>query len=252
VKPRRAFDPRTGEGREGQSQSYIERNVAGEGVLTMPREPPELTLISIPQIERGRPLSQMHDWAGLLGFSKLANEDAEELAHFIALAEAGQDSVEGLTPRRIAATFKRFAKKLRWEQITGQTNASVRQRLANPRLGLDIDSFLLLAPLAGAPASQLLAAIETRQRELERMLRRSPQRDALESAGGAAVLFFLVHGADNVRDEPGAWWRFVLAFLDGAGFPTEKLRQHPESLRPLLDKLRVGAEPLTSTVRSGP
>ena len=218
----------------------------------MPREPPELTLISIPQIERGRPLSQMHDWAGLLGFSKLANEDAEELAHFIGLAEAAPDAVKGLTPRRTAATLRRFAKKLRWEQITGQTNTSVRQKLANPSLGLDINSFLLLAPLAGAPAAQLLAAIEARQRELERLPRRSPQRDALESAGGAAVWFFLVHAADSVRDEPGGWWRFVVAFLDVAGFPTEKLHQHPESLRPLLDKLRVEAEPLAMTVRSAP
>jgi hypothetical protein len=218
----------------------------------MPREPPELTLVSIPQIERGRPLSQMHDWPGLLGFSRLENEVAEELAHFIGFTEAAPAAVEGLTPRRTAATFKRFAKKLRWEQITGQTNTSVRQRLANPRLGLDIDSFLRLAPLAGAPASQLLAAIETRQRELEQMPRRSPQRDALESAGGAAVWFFLVHAATSVRDEPGAWWKFALAMLDAAGFPTEKLHQHPESLRPLLDKLRVDAEPLARTVRPAP
>ena len=127
----------------------------------------------------------------------------------------------------------------------------MRQKLANPSLGLDINSFLLLAPLAGAPAAQLLAAIEARQ-GTRAAARRSPQRDALESAGGAAVWFFLVHAADSVRDEPGAWWRFVVVFLDVAGFPTEKLHQHPESLRPLLDKLRVEAEPLAMTVRSAP
>ena len=128
----------------------------------------------------------------------------------------------------------------------------MRQRLANPRLGLDIDSFLLLAPLAGAPAPQLLAAIETVQQKLERQPRTSPQREALESAGGAAVWFFLNRAGDNVRDEPGAWWKFVLAFLDAAKFETEALYQHPERLRPLLDKLRVQAEPLARTVRSAP
>jgi hypothetical protein len=218
----------------------------------MPRERPELTLIDIPQIKRKKPLSQMYDWAALLGFSRLENEHAEELSHVIALAEAGPRVVAGLGRKRTAATLKRFAKKLRREQLTGRPNLDVRRLFAEERLGLDTDTFLRLAPLAGAPGSQLLAAIETRHGELERLPRRSPQRDALESAGGAAVLFFLVRAGDNVRDEPGAWWKFVLAVLAAAGFPTEKLHQHPESLRPLLERLRVEAEPLTGTVRSAP
>jgi hypothetical protein len=156
----------------------------------MPHEPPELTLIDIPQIKRGKPLSQMHDWAALLGFSRLENDVAEELSHDIALAEAGPDVVAGLGRKRTAATLKCYAKKLRREQITGHPNTSVRQRLANPRLGLDTETFQRLAPLAGAPASQLLAAIETRQKELETQPRKSPQREVLKSAGGAAVLFF--------------------------------------------------------------
>jgi hypothetical protein len=213
----------------------------------MPRQPPELTLISIPRIERGKSLSQMYDFAGLLGFSKLRDDVAGELSHIIALAEAGADAVEGLTPRKRAATFKRYAKKLRREQMTGRSNSSVRLLLSDPRLGLDTETFLLLEPLAAAPVTELLAAVEARQRDLDRQSRTSPQREALVSAGGAAVWFFLVHAGDNVRDEPGAWWRFVLAVFAVLGadkFKTEA--------RPLLNELRVAAGPLARTVRAAP
>jgi hypothetical protein len=211
----------------------------------MPRTPPELTLISIPEIEKSdRPLSQKHDWAGLLGFSKLRDDVAEELALYIKRAMASAGLVEGLTPRKRAATLKRCAKKLRWEQVSGRPNLDVRRLLADQGCGWDLDTWLLLAPLAGGPVAILLPAVERRERELEQMPRTSPQREAMESAGGVAVLLFLKNAGDNVRDEPGAWWAFTLAFLDAAGFPTEKLYQHPESLRPLLDKLRTGWRPL--------
>jgi hypothetical protein len=65
-------------------------------------------------------------------------------------------------------------------------------------------------------------------------------RNSGPRAGGTALSCFLVHAADNVRDEPDAWWCFVLAFLDSSGFPTDGLRQNPGRLRRLLDKLRSG------------
>ena len=220
----------------------------------MPRPPP-LGLISIPKIERKQPLSQMRDWAALLGFSKLANEVAEELAHAIALARVTSPFndtptiVAGLTRRRRIAGLKCFAKKLHREQQTGVRNEYLRRLMADPRLGLDTVTFLHLEPLTAAPASELLAAVETRMRELERERDFDAQHEALESAGGAALWFFLVCAADGVRDEMAAWWRFVLAFLRTAGFPTEGLYQHPERLRRLLDELRAAWKPQADEVR---
>jgi hypothetical protein len=216
----------------------------------MPRERPELTLIRIPTIARKQPLSQMHDWAGLLGFSRLPNEDAENLAHFIALARVTPSAVVGLTRRRWIAQLKRWAKKLRHEQRTGVRNEYLRRLMADPSLGLNTMTFFRLAPLAAAPASELLAAVETRRRELELEPDTDPQHDSLISAGGVALLFFLVYAATSVRDEPGACWLFVLAFLDAAAFPTEGLYQHPERLRPLLDQMRVEMEPLAKAAKA--
>jgi hypothetical protein len=216
----------------------------------MPRERPELTLITVPKIAREQPLSQMHDWAGLLGFSKLANEDAEDLAHFVALARVTPSAVVGLTRRRGIAQLKRWAKKLRHEQRTGVRNEYLRRLMTDPSLGLDTVTFLRLAPLVAAPASELAAAVETRTRELELEPDTDPQHEALVSAGGVALLFFLVCAANSVRDEPGAWWRFALAFLDAAGLPTDGLYQHPERLRPLLDELRAAVEPQAKAVRA--
>jgi hypothetical protein len=180
----------------------------------------------------------------------LANEDAEDLVHFIALARVTPSAVVGLTRRRWIAQLKRWAKKLRHEQRTGVRNEYLRRLMADPSLGLDTVTFFRLAPLATAPASELADAIEARIRELELEPDADPQHDALVSAGGVALLFFLVYAATTVRDEPGACWRFVLAFLDAAAFPTEGLYQHPERLRPLLDQMRVENEPLAKAAKA--
>jgi hypothetical protein len=214
----------------------------------MPRPSP-LGLINIPQIEREQPLSQMHDFAGLLGFSGLSKDVVKNLAHCIALARETLSAVAGLTRQRISAELKRCAKKLRREQQTGQANTELRRLLADERLGLDTESFSRLAPLWAAPASELLAAVEARQREVDRLPRVSPQRQALESASCVALWFFQVYAADTIRDEPDAWWHFVRAFLDAAGFPTEMLYQHPESLKPLLARLRPQSEELLARVK---
>jgi hypothetical protein len=220
----------------------------------MPRKSP-LKSRSIPQIERRQALSQLSlterdDFADLLGLPKLADNVTGELAHFIALAKPTLSAVAGLTRQSRAAELKRWEKKLRKEQQTGRVNARMRQLIANPLLGLDTETFLELAPLAAAPSSQLLAAVEACRRKIARLPRVSPQREARESAGGAAVWFFLIYSTDDVRDKAGAWWRFVLAFLKAAGFPTAKLHQHPETLRPLLDKLRVQASGLATAARA--
>jgi hypothetical protein len=214
----------------------------------MPRPSP-LRLISIPQIEREQPLPQKHDYAGLLGFSRLLNGAAAELRHVIALMGATPSVVAGLTRQREAEELKRCAKNLRREQRTGCPNTHVRRLLADPRFGLGTETFLRLSSLTAAPTSELLAAVEACRREVERLPRINPQRQARESAGGSALWFFLVYAADSIRDEPGAWWRFVLAALDEAGFPTEKLYQHPESLRPLLDELRAAVRPSADELR---
>jgi hypothetical protein len=198
----------------------------------MPRKSP-LKPKNIPQIERKQALSQLSQterdaFAGLLGFSKLADNVTGELAHCIALAKTMTQAVAGLTRQSRVAELKRWEKKLRKEQQTGRPNARLRQLIANPRLGLDTETFLRLAPLASAPSSQLLAAVEACRGEIERLPRVSPQREARESAGGVAVWFFLIYSADNIRDEAGAWWRFVLAFLKAGGLPTVKLHQIPK------------------------
>jgi hypothetical protein len=193
----------------------------------------------------------MYDWAGLFGFSKLPDGPLSgDLTHSIELAKATPAAVAGLTWPRRAKELKRWEKKLRREQRTGRRDMNLRRLIATPQLGLDSETFHRLAPLANAPTDVLLAAVETRRRELERLPRISPQRAAIEGAGGVAVCLFLIYAADSFCEEPGAWWRFVLAFLDAAGFPTEKLRQHPESLRPLLDKLRLELSGLANTVRA--
>lgn len=215
----------------------------------MPRQSP-LKPRDIPP-GRKQPLSQKPDFAGLLGFPKLADEVIANLVDLIALAKATQSTVAGLTRQSRVAEFRRWEKKLRREQQTGRLNTRLRQLIANPALGLDTETFLQLAPLVNAPSSLLLAAVEARRCEIERLPRISPQREARDSAGGTAVWFFLIHSADHVRDEPGAWWEFALAFLDAAGFGTVKLRQHPEDLRPLLDTLRLQASGLAATVRAG-
>jgi hypothetical protein len=68
-------------------------------------------------------LSQMHDWPGLLGFARLENEVAEELSHVIGSTEAAPAAVEGLTPRRIAATL--IALVLRGRLVEGDVIAEV-------------------------------------------------------------------------------------------------------------------------------
>jgi hypothetical protein len=216
----------------------------------MPRPPP-LTLISIPQVERRQPLPQKHDHAGLLGFSKLPANVAGELAHNIALARVTRSAVKGLTRQREVAELKRCAKKLRREQRIGRPDTHLRQLLTNPRLGLRTETIERLAPLTAAPTSVLLAAVEACRRDVERLPRVNPQREARESAGATAVWIFLVRAADDVRNEPGAWWPFVLAFLDDASFPTEKLYQHPENLRPLLEECVRALGPLADEVRRG-
>jgi hypothetical protein len=210
----------------------------------MPRPPP-LKLISIPQIERRQVLSQKHDYAGSLGFSRLPDNIAGELAHWIALARVTPSFVKGLTRQRVTAELKRCAKKLRRGR-----DMEVRQKLTNPAFGFDTRTFLRLQPLLAAPTAQLLAAIEARQRDVERLPRIDPQREALESAGGVATWFFMVYATDSVRDESAAWWRFVLYFLDDAGFPTEMLYQHPESLKPLLALLKSQSEELVARLKA--
>ena len=217
----------------------------------MPRPPP-LRLISIPQVEREQRMSRLHDFAGLLGFATFPDGVAGELAHVFALMRETPSVVVGLRRKRQAAGLKHCAKKLRREQRTGRLNMGLRQLLADPRLGLDTETFLRLAPLTASPTSQLLAAVETCQRRLERQPRINPQRQARESAAGTALWFFLLCAADSVRDAPGAWWRFVLAALDANGFPTVKLYEHPEDLRPLLDKLHAVASPMASALRADP
>jgi hypothetical protein len=217
----------------------------------MPRPAP-LKPTNIPQVERKQRLSQLHDFAGLLGFATLPDDVADELAHTFALMRVSLPLVAGLTRKRCAAELKRCAKGLRREQRTGRLNVALRERLADPRLGFDTDTFLRLEPLTAAPTSELLAAVETHRLELTRLPQVSPQRQARESAGGVALWFFMVFAADGVRDEPGAWWRFVLAALDATGFPTVKLYEHPESLRPLLDKLRADAGPFSDAARAEP
>jgi hypothetical protein len=192
----------------------------------------------------------MHDFAGLLGFSRLTDDIESELAHVFALMRATPCVVTGLTRQRVAAELKRCAKKLRREQITGRPDSRVRRLLADPSFGLGTETFLGLVPLTAAPTSELLAAVEAHRLELGRLPRVSPQRQALESAAGAALCLFLACAADSVRNEPGAWWRFVLAALDATGFPTVKLYEHPESLRPLLDKLRAEATGVFVPLRS--
>jgi hypothetical protein len=208
----------------------------------MPRPPP-LRIISIPQIERRQPLPQTHDYAGLLGFSRLPDNIARELAHCIALARRSRSIVVGLTRQRVADELKRCAKKLRL-----RPNMQVRQKLANPAFGLDTETFLRLKPLAAAPTDELFAAIEARAHEIAVEPQIDPQRQALETCGGFAVWLFMVYAADNVRDEPAVWWRFVLAFLADATFPTEMLYQHPESLKPLLSALKSQSEELLARV----
>jgi hypothetical protein len=206
----------------------------------MPRPAP-LKLISIPQIGQQQVLPQKHDYAGLLGHPRLPDHIARELAHNIALARVTPALVVGLTLRREAAELKRCAKKLRHGR-----DMEVRQKLANPAFGFSTETLLHLQPLIAAPSAELLAGVEACQREAERKVKRrpqaDPQRQALESAGGAATVFFLAFAEDSVRDEPAIWWRFVLAFLDDAEFPTEMLYQHPESLRPLLALLKSQLE----------
>jgi len=205
----------------------------------MPRPPP-LEPITIPQVEREQPLPRKHDYAGLLGFSRLRDNIARELAHCIALARTSRSIVVGLTRQRVADELKRCAKKLR-----RRPNMGVRQKLANPALGLDTETFLRLKPLMAAPTDELLAAIEARAQEVALEKQVDPQRQALESAGGAATLLFMDYAADCVRDEPAVWWQFVLAFLADATFPTEMLHQHPESLKPLLARLKSQYENVT-------
>jgi hypothetical protein len=217
----------------------------------MPRQLPLDEPIAIPQIERGRQALRRDDFPELLGFSGFPDGVASELANLVATMRPTSSVVVSLTRQREALDLKRIAKKLRREQQTGRPNIELRQRLANPHVGWRTETFMRLAPLAAVPTADLLAAVEARRREVERLPRVNPQTEARESAAGAALFFFLVYAAPNVRDEPGAWWRFVLAALDEAGFPTAKLYQHPERLRPLLEGCQVAWRPLADQVRAG-
>jgi hypothetical protein len=126
---------------------------------------------------------------------------------------------------------------------------TTRRMLADPTLCLDTETFLQLVPVALSPTAELLSAIEECLQKLEGQRRISPAREALVSAGGIAVWLFLLLAADGIRDEPGAWWRFVLAFLHAAKFPIERLYHHPESLRPQLAELYSAAGPFATIMR---
>jgi hypothetical protein len=202
----------------------------------MPRPAP-LTLITIPHIERKQPLSQMYDWAGLLGLSRLPDETADLLAHDMAAARKAPGVVDGLTLRRQADELKRCGKALRRER-PGRPEIKVRQRLANPWFGWDTEILARLAPLVGAPATMLATEVEACRRHLMGMKEVDPQFRALVNVGGLALLHFLRYAADDTLDKPDAWWGFVLAFLDSSDFPTDGLRQNPGRLRPQLDAVR--------------
>jgi hypothetical protein len=229
----------------------------------MPRTPP-LKPISIPQVAREQRLSQLHDFADLLGFKTFPDGVADELARVFAVMRETTSAVVGLTRKRQAAELKRYAKKLRREQQTGRRNIKIRQQLADAHLhltifksapevgapcGLDIETLVRLGPLTAAPTAELLAAVEACQRRLEQLPRINPQRQARESAGGAALWAFLVYATDSKREEQGAWWRFVLDALDATGFPTAKLYEHPEDLRPLLNELCAVVRPQADQMR---
>lgn len=198
----------------------------------MPRPSP-LSLIRVPKINPNQPLPRKHDYAHLLGFRVLPKAVSDELAHIIPLLRATQGLVRGHTPKRVAAELKRCKRKLRGEQRNGHPDKHLRRMLSDPHWGLDFESFERLAPLAAAPTSELLAAVEARHREVERLPRINPQWGTLVSAAAVAQALFRIL-AQDVRDQPGACWHFVLAMLDDAGFPTEGLHQHPERLTSLL------------------
>jgi hypothetical protein len=195
----------------------------------MPRPPP-LNLINIPKVERQQPLPQKHDYARLLGFRILPDDAKSNLAHIIALMAASKGVVQGHTAQRVAAELERCAKRLRREQKTGRPDMRVRRLLADPRFGLDVDSFNHLQPFTSASTATLLAAVEARQREVAEMSRINPLWGALVLAAGIARELFLHYATGIVRNQPSACWDFILAMLDDAGFPTEALHDHPERL----------------------
>jgi hypothetical protein len=203
----------------------------------MAREQP-LPHIDPPKIEP-RPLSQAHDFPGLLGYAAGNDHLTRFLSYAIAVLRAVRPWEDdkrntlrpywkGFTPRAMAAEHARTIKQQRRAKRTGQDD-QLRRKLQDPSR-IDYASAVRLGwHVADSP----MPSVEAVQAAREACLawgRINPQWEAVRLAVIFSAYWFWLLAAPTVRSDKALQLSFVLDMLEDAGYGVEGLRRHPERL----------------------
>jgi hypothetical protein len=203
----------------------------------MAREQP-LPHLDPPKIEP-RPLSQVHDFAGLLGHAATSDDLTRFLSYAIAIMRATRPWLDdkrtkvnpywaGFTPRAMAAEHARTIKQLRRAKRTGQDDHLRRKLQDGSRI--DYTSGVRLGLLDADPHMPTIEAVQAAREACIIWPRVNPQWEAVRIAVINAAYWFWLLAMPTVRGNKAFQQLFILAMLEAADFGTEGLRRHPERL----------------------
>jgi hypothetical protein len=207
----------------------------------MAREQP-LPHLDPPKI-KPRPLSQGHDFAGLLGYAVTNSDLTRFLSYAIAVMRALRPRLDdgeetkvnpywaGFTPRNMAAEHTRNIKQLRRAERTGQYDHLRRKLQDGSRI--DYASAERLGLLGADPPMPTIEAMQAAREACIRWPRRerlNPQWEAVRYAVIHAAEWFWWLATPTMRGDKGSQRLFILAMLEAADYGTEGLREHSERL----------------------
>jgi hypothetical protein len=207
----------------------------------MAREQP-LPHLDPPKIEP-RPLSQAHDFAGLLGYAATNDDLTRFLSYAIAVMHACRPRVDdgkrtkvspywaGFTPRNMAAELARIIKQLRRAKRTGDYDHLRRKLKDGSRI--DCASAVRLGLLGTDPPVPDIEAVQAAREACimwPRGERTNPQWEAVRLAVINVAEWFWWLATPTARGDKASQQLFILAMLEAADFGIEGLRQHPERL----------------------
>jgi hypothetical protein len=207
----------------------------------MAREQP-LPHLDPPKIEP-RPLSQVFDFAGLLGYAATNDDLTRFLSCAIAIMHALRPRLDddegtkvnphwaGFTPRNMAAEHARTIKQLRRAKRTGH-NDHLRRKLKDGSR-IDYASAVRLGLLGAGPPMPTVEAVQAAREaciKWPRGERFNTQWEAVRLAVINAAEWFWWLATPTVRGDKASQRLFILAMLEAADYDTEGLREHPERL----------------------
>jgi hypothetical protein len=202
----------------------------------MAREQP-LPHLDPPKIEP-QPLSQAHDFVGLLGYAAGNDDLTRFLSYAIAVLHAARPWEDerkklrpywaGFTPRAMAAEHARTIKQQRRAKRTGQDD-NLRRKLEDATR-IDYASAVRLDLIGADPPIPSVEAVQAAREACIAWGRINPQWEAVRLAVIHAADWFRQLAAPTVRGDKAFQLLFVLAMLEDAGYGVEGLRRHPERL----------------------